>query len=171
MNNPIDQYQYSYGSGLVNPYATLESSVCEDYYTTCKVVDGVPADIDRADSLSWSATGGGLFLSAETRRLCIGVVGWPSVSLLLGSEFEDRGVNDYGAQEYRWYWDSDHPDSFIGIQLVQEEVLLDGSIRYCIVIDVCNGSPLLKGGRFMLGVTTGLLTEQTEVAIQQTWMF
>lgn len=170
MNNPVDQYQYSYGSGLVNPYGTLESSVREDYYTTCRVVDGVPADVGRADVLEWGPVEG-LVLSADVRRLCVGVVAWPGVSLVLGSDFEDEGVNEYGAQEYRWYWDGDHPDSFIAVQLLQEERLGDGRIRYCIVMDICNGSPLLKGGSFELGVTTGLVTEQAVVAIQQTWMF
>lgn len=168
MNNPIDQYQYSYGSGLVNPYSMLTSTVSVDYYTICRPIMEGDIKEEHPDFLNLGASEG-LILTTDQRRLCVTAVGWPSVFLEFNRPFVSQGVNAYGAEEYRWYWDVEHPDSFIGVQLLKEEES-ETWVRYCIVIDICNGSPLLKGGSFDVSVSTGLVSRSFKVAILQTWM-
>lgn len=169
MNNPMEQYQYEYGSGLINPYSMLVSTVSRDYYTICRVVSSDAFVAEAPDVLTLGPSEG-LILSSTNKRVCVHVEGRPSVSLVFDRPFESMGVNEHGAYEYRWYWDEDHPDSFIGVQLLQEGERGD-ILCYCIVIDVCNASPLLKGGSFTVTATTGLESASFEVAIQQTWMF
>ena len=168
-NNPIDKYQYPYGSGLINPLATTSDSVMEDYYVICKYLpDGAGAD-ERPDFLELGDAEG-IILSVGEPRACVWFLAWPEAELRFEVPTEDMGINDYGAREYRWYWDSDHPQAFISFQLIEECRVEGQYIKYCIVMDVCDAPALLKGGGVTVTATTGLVSQSFRVAIQQTWM-
>lgn len=171
MNNPIDKYQYSYGSGLINPFATTTSCVTEDYYTVCRYLPkGVGSvDVGREDYVLLGDSDG-VVLSRDLTRVCVWIQSWPEISLSFDSSVEDMGINAYNAHEYRWYWDSDHPDAFISFQVVEEARQRDSFIKYCIIIDVCDAPPLLRGGGITVTVGTGLVQESFGVAVQQTWV-
>lgn len=165
-NNPIDKYQYSYGSGLVNPLATTSSCVRDDYYVVCRRLSSVPTTPEVSDFLQ-VGDAEAVVLGTSCMRHCVWVLCWPDVELLFSdSGVQSLGINDYGAREYRWYWDSAHPDAFIGFQLVEESRVENDFVKFCLVLDVCERPALLSGGSLDITLSTGIEDFTFKVVIQ-----
>lgn len=170
MANPISKFQYADPNDLMNPYAYGVRETYCGYYTVCYALPSRPSFAPvPADSITLSSAG--VSLSVMDRRKCIDIVSYPAVDVSFSQDVTSLGVNDYGAQEWRWYFDPDHPDSFICFQLVVHGDPSDvDMVNQCFVIDVCPASPYIPAGAMTCTFSTGQVSSSVDVSIEATWV-
>lgn len=161
--------KFQYASGLVNPYASCTTIPTCDYYTTCSVLLNKPSDAPVPDD-SVSLSSSSVSVSVMGRRACVEIECYPSVDVSFSQSVTDEGINSYDAHEWRWYFDTSHPDSFICFQLKKNaESSTDVLSRYCFVVDVCPASTYIPGGSVTCTFDTGITSLVLDVTVDATW--
>ena len=161
---------------MISPYAVGVVTVPTGYYTVCRLESDIPAQgstVVPADVLS--ATTAGVFVSSSKLRACCGIACSPGFASVVFSDSSvvSLGRQAAGSDEWRWYWDSEHPEAYI--QFVLHELGLGGCIQcadidYCLGVSVCDAPGVLAGGSIDVTLSTGLLSITIGVGVEATWV-